>query len=82
MMARKFGAIMALLGMVVVLLRGLKDGSGFDETIIASLAWMALLGSVGVVIGYIADNTVVEAVRERVEKEMAMIAEQESNTAS
>ncbi len=73
-MARTYSAIMALIGMVVVLLRGMKDGAGFDGTIAAGLCWMVLLGAIGLVVGFIAAQTVDESVRTKIEAELATMA--------
>ena len=79
-MARTYSAIMALVGMVVVLLRGMKDGAGFDGTIAAGLCWMVLLGAVGMVVGAIAAQTVDESVRTKIEAELATISEADGST--
>lgn len=79
-MTRTYAAVMALIGMVVVLLRGLKDNAGFEETIISSLLWMALLGTLGIFIGAIAENTIVESVRIKIESELATVNNQESES--
>jgi len=81
-MARTYAAVMALLGMVVILLRGIKDGAGFDGTILSGLAWMALLGAIGMIVGSLAETTIVESVRSKMEIELASIAwtEGESKT--
>ncbi len=70
-MARTYAAILALLGMLVVLLRAIKNGAGFDGTILNALAWMALLGAVGSIVGAIAQQTVDESVRVKIEAELA-----------
>ena len=70
-MARSYSAILALIGMVVVLLRGLKNGAGFDGTIVAGLCWMVLFGVVGLVVGAIAAQTIDESVRSKIEIELA-----------
>ena len=64
---------MALIGLVVVLLRGMKDDAGFDGTVAAGLCWMVLLGAIGMVVGYIAAQTVDESVRTKIEAELALI---------
>ena len=69
-MARKYAAIMALVGMSVVLLRACRLGVGLESAIVASLAWMAVLGGVGLLVGLIAEATVEEAVRFRMEQEL------------
>ena len=79
-MARTYSAIMALVGMVVVLLRGMKDGAGFDGTIASGLCWMVLLGAIGMVVGFIAAQTVDESVRTKIEAELAAISEADGST--
>ena len=69
-MARTYAAILSLVGMQVVLLRAMKSGAGFDGTILNAMAWMALLGVVGFVIGAIAQQTVDESVRIKIETEL------------
>ncbi|NOY42886.1 MAG: hypothetical protein GXP26_13760 [Planctomycetes bacterium] len=70
-MARTYAAILALVGMLVILLRAMKDGAGVDGTILNALAWMALLGAVGSIVGAIAQQTVDESVRVKIEAELA-----------
>ena len=81
-MARTYAAVMALLAMVVMLLRGVKDGAGFDDTIVAALAWMALFGAIGMIVGAIAESTIVESVRTRIETELAGTTAAEADTRS
>jgi hypothetical protein len=69
--ARKYAVLMALVGMLLVLLRALKDGHGFEATIVNALSWMAALGLVGMLVGSIAQSTIDEAVRLRMEQELA-----------
>ena len=73
-MARKYAAIMALVGMTVVLLRGLKMGAGFEAVVVSALGWMATLGVVGLVVGALAQATIDEAVRVQMERELAASA--------
>ncbi|NOZ38689.1 MAG: hypothetical protein GXP24_00505 [Planctomycetes bacterium] len=73
-MARSFSAVMALIGMVVVMLRGMKDGAGFDGTVATALSWMVLLGAIGMVVGFIAAQTVDESVRTKIEAELAALS--------
>ena len=70
-MARRFAGIMASLGMSVVLFRALKNGDGFEAAVVAALTWMATLGFVGLVVGAIAQATVDESVRTKIEQELA-----------
>ncbi len=69
--ARTYAAILALMGMLVILFRAMKDGAGFEGTILSALAWMALLAAIGSIVGWIAQQTVDESVRVRIEAELA-----------
>ena len=69
-MARTYAAILAHVGMLVVLLRALKDGAGFDGTILQAVVTTALLGVVGLVVGSIAEATIDESVRSLVQAEL------------
>jgi len=64
---------MALLGMNVVLLRALKDSAGLDGTVVHGVVWMVLLGAVGWIVGAIAQTTVDESVRIKIEAELAAV---------
>ncbi|HMP07524.1 MAG TPA: hypothetical protein PJ982_14335 [Lacipirellulaceae bacterium] len=70
-MARRYAAIMALVGMSTVLLRSLRGGEGFEATIVSALAWMATLGAVGLTVGAVAQATIDESVRVVIEQELA-----------
>lgn len=78
-MVRKYAVIMALIGMLVVLLRGFRDDVAFESAVTSALIWMTLLGIVGAVVGQIAEATVVESVRTRIEIEVS--AARETNKA-
>jgi len=78
--ARTFAAVMALIGMQVTLLRAMKDGAGLEDTITTALAWMALLGAIGMIVGSIAQATVDESVRTMVEAEFAAISSEKEAT--
>jgi hypothetical protein len=56
--------------MLVVLFRALKDGAGFDGTILTALVTMGLLAAVGTIIGAIAETTIDESVRMRMQAEL------------
>jgi hypothetical protein len=60
--ARIYAAVMALLAMLVILLRAMKDHSGFDGTIASALVWMVIFGLIGFVVGSIGQTTVDESV--------------------
>ncbi len=79
-MARKYAVLMALVGLLLVLLRALKNGSGFESTIVTALSWMAMFGLIGLMVGSIAQTTIDDAVRQRMEQELAAAGVPHANT--
>lgn len=77
-MARNYSAVMALLTMLVVLARGIKEGAGIDGTLILALGWMSLMGAVGLIVGWIARETVDESVRNTIQAELVTFADKQS----
>jgi hypothetical protein len=69
--ARRYAAIMALVGLTAVLVRALRGGAGLEATIVSGLGWMATLGLVGLIVGALAQATVDESVRVHMERELA-----------
>jgi hypothetical protein len=69
---------MALLAMLVVLLRALKDQAGFEATITTALVWMFLFGAIGFVVGTIAQATVDQSVLSTMEAALEPSAPQQS----
>ena len=76
--ARKFAAIMAQIGMLVVMLRALRSGDSLDSAVTSALAWMILLGAVGGIVGVIAESTISESVRQRLQRELQAHPEKET----
>lgn len=70
-MAQRYAAIMASLGMTLVLIQALRGGNGFESAVVAALFWMITLGVVGFMVASLARNTVDEAVRQQIEREIA-----------
>ncbi|MEM6329297.1 MAG: hypothetical protein AAF790_03495 [Planctomycetota bacterium] len=70
-MARAFAGTMGCLGMVVTLLRGVKEAAAVEATIASALTAMVVLAVVGGVLGAIAQATVDESVRVQLSKELA-----------
>lgn len=79
-MARKYAVLMALVGLLLVLMRALKNGGGFESTIVTALSWMAALGLIGLMVGSIAQTTIDDAVRQRMEQELAAAGVTHANT--
>ena len=69
-MARQYAGIMASLGMTVVIVRSLRSGGAFEATIVSAMFWMVTLGFIGYIAASIAQNTVDESVRQRMEDEI------------
>jgi len=69
-MARTYAAILALVGMLVVLTRALKGGASFEETSTQAITWMVILALVGTVVGTLAQSAVDESVRAKVHAEL------------
>jgi hypothetical protein len=69
-LARQYAGIMASLGMTVVIVRSLRSGGAFEAAIVSAMTWMVTLGVIGYVIAAIAQNTVDESVRQRMEDEI------------
>jgi hypothetical protein len=74
--ARKYAAIMASLGMTIVLIRCLRAGGAFETAILSAMFWTFVYGFVGYAIGSIARNTVDESVRQKLEREIAAYKKQ------
>jgi hypothetical protein len=68
--ARQYACIMASLGMTLVLMRALRNGEGFESTLVSALFWMVTLGGVGFMVASIARSTIDESVRQRMEEEI------------
>ena len=81
-MARTYAAIMALVAMLVVLLRALKNQSGCEETVLLALAWMSVFASAGFILGAIARHTVDQSVLTMIEAELNALNSSKENTAS
>jgi len=69
-MARVYAGILGTLAMAAVLCRGVKDSGGVDGTL--SIATLALVGFalLGSILGHIAQSTVDESVRLKIEREL------------
>ena len=79
-LARSFAVIMGLLGMVTVLLRAVKDGSGLEGSVPQAVTWMLVLALVGAVVGAIAEKTMIDSVRATIEARLAATSEPEQTS--
>ena len=73
-MARHYAGIMGLIGLTVVMLRAVKNGGSLETAVVQGGGWMALFAIIGGVVGAVAQTTVDEAFRLRMEKELADMA--------
>jgi hypothetical protein len=69
-LARQYAGIMASLGMTIVIMRSLRSGNAFEATVVSALFWMITLGFVGFIAASVAQNTIDESVRQRMEEEL------------
>lgn len=76
-MARTYAGVLGLLGWAVALLRGALVGAGLEGTITSAIASMIALAAVGGVVGAIAEATVDEAVRTRLQSQLAELGDAE-----
>jgi hypothetical protein len=73
-LARRYAAILANIAMTVVVLRACKNGLGLEAAAVSALFWTALLAVVGGLVGAVAQATIDESVRQRIEQELAAAA--------
>ena len=73
-MGRSYAGILGPLAMATVLLRGVKDGSAADETLWLAIVALMGFGLVGALSGWLAQLTVDESVRTKMEEELAAAA--------
>ncbi|MBN1854974.1 MAG: hypothetical protein JW829_19725 [Pirellulales bacterium] len=70
-MGQTYAAIMGLLAMLVVVVRGIKNGAGIDGTLWAAWIGLVVFTMTGFVLGSIAESTVNESVRKEMESRLA-----------
>lgn len=70
-MARQYAGILGSLGMAIAMLRNLRLGSGFETSVTQAVVSVALLAAIGFLVGWIAEATVDEAVRTKLEQQLA-----------
>jgi hypothetical protein len=71
-MGRVYAGVLGTLAMAVVLSRGAMDSGGVEGTLTMAMVWMVVFAIVGSVLGQIAQATVDESVRFKIERELAM----------
>jgi hypothetical protein len=69
-MGRKYAGILGPLAMAVVICRGWLASGGAETTLSSAIAYLALFSVVGAIIGQIAQTTVDESVRTKLEQQL------------
>ena len=70
-MGRVYAGVLGTLAMAVVLSRGVADAGGAEGTLTMAIVWMVVFAIVGSVLGHIAQATIDESVRFKIERELA-----------
>ncbi len=70
-MGRIYAGILGPLAMVVIICRGIKDSAGLEGTLILAIVALAVYAAIGSVVGQIAQATVDESVRLKIEQQLA-----------
>jgi predicted lipid-binding transport protein (Tim44 family) len=70
-MGRNYAGILGSLAMAVVLGRGVMDSAGIEGTLSVSIIALVVFALIGSVLGQIAQTTVDESVRQKIELELA-----------
>jgi hypothetical protein len=73
-MGRVYAGILGPLAMAVVICRGLNDSAGLEGTLTLAIVALAIYAIVGSIVGQIAQATVDESVRQKIEKQLAASA--------
>jgi hypothetical protein len=70
-MARIYAGILGSLAMMVIICRGIKDSAGVEGTLTLAIVALAIYAAIGSVLGRIAQATVDESVRLKIEQQLA-----------
>lgn len=81
-MGRIYAGILGPLAMVVIICRGIKDSAGIEGTLTIAIVALAAYAALGAVLGQIAQATVDESVRWKIEQQLATLGADSSQTAS
>lgn len=70
-MGRAYAGVLGYLAAALTLARGVWSGGGVEGTLLTMLAILPLFAAIGFVVGTIAQTTVDQAIREKLERELA-----------
>jgi hypothetical protein len=70
-MGRVYAGVLGPLAMIVVICRGVAGSGGAVNTLSLATVYLAIFSIVGAVIGHIAQSTIDESVRARLEQQLA-----------
>ena len=70
-MGRLYAGILGPLAMAVVICRGAKDSGGLQGTLTMAMLSMVAFALLGAILGHIAQTTVDDSVRLKIERELA-----------
>lgn len=70
-MGRTYAGILGPLAMVVIICRGLRDSAGIEGTLTIAIVALAIYAIIGSVLGQIAQATIDDSVRQKIEQQLA-----------
>ena len=73
-MGRFYAGILGPLAMTVIICRGIKDSAGLEGTLTLAIVALAIYAMIGSVLGQIAQATIDESVRLKIEQQLALPA--------
>jgi hypothetical protein len=79
-MGRLYAGILGYLAMAAVLCRGVINSAGVEGSLIQAMLSMFVFAVLGSVLGHIAQTTVDESVRLKIERELAIAASGEPSS--
>jgi hypothetical protein len=77
-MGRAYAGILGPLAMAAVICRGWLDSGGVEGTLSLAMGWFVVFSVVGALIGHLAQATIDESVRSKLEQQLARPAETSS----
>jgi hypothetical protein len=70
-MGRVYAGILGPLAMAVIICRGWLESGGVEGTLTLAILYLAVFALVGACLGYIAQTTIDESVRAKIEQQLA-----------